>query len=812
MGTIGQDIRYAWRSLMSSPGFSALAILTLALGIGANSTIFSWIDGTLLNPIPGVTNTADLVTLNRSASVRDPKEFSYPDYLDLRTQNSSLASLAASSVRPMDLTGGAHPEHSWGAVTSANYFDVLGIRPVLGRTFLPSEDQAPGGAPVVVISNRLWKLRFGGDARAVGKTMQINKHDYQIVGVMPPDFQGSQPGVRADIWVPVTMQQQIISNYDRLHDRGDNWLVLQGRLAPHVTLEQAQADVDTRMKNLAAEFPNDHKSENVVTLFPQWRGPFGANAYLYFLLPMLMAISGFVLLLACANVANLILVRSFGRRREIAVRLSVGATRWRVVRQFLVESVMISVAAGVVAMMITAWTASSFSRFIPPSSVPIVLNISANTTVLLATFLISLLTGFLFGVLPALRASDLSPMAVLKEDTGSSTGSVRKARLSSTLVVAQIALSLLLLVCSGLFIRSFRASKAADPGFNSSGVFLISYNLFPAGYNAATGEEFHKQLLDKVRQIPGVTSASIADWVPLGYSTNSTVVGPEGYVAQQHESMDISQATIGPDYLKTMEIPLVAGRELTERDSGNAQPAVLVNESFVKRFWPNQNAVGKRVDADGMTFTVVGVAKDSKYNTIGEAPRPIIYTPILQDYTPIATLHVRVAGAPLGYAKIVEKTIHSLNADLPLYDQTTLEARVEAASTGSRIAGTFVGAFGALALILAAVGIYGVISYTTRQRTHEIGIRLALGAQRADVFRLVLSNGVKLILVGLGIGFVLSIALTRFLSAVLFQVRASDVLTYSVVGLLLACVALIACYLPARRAMRVDPMVALRYQ
>ncbi|MGD0303770.1 MAG: FtsX-like permease family protein, partial [Candidatus Acidiferrales bacterium] len=347
---------------------------------------------------------------------------------------------------------------------------------------------------------------------------------------------------------------------------------------------------------------------------------------------------------------------------------------------------------------------------------------------------------------------------------------------------------------------------------NAKNVFVASYDLFPAGYNRDTGAEFHRQLVDRIQRIPGVESVTISDWVPLGYSTNSTVVDPQGYVAQPHESMDISEASVGPDYLKTLQIPLVAGREIRADDTTGSQPVAMVNEAFVERFWPGQDAIGKKVDTEGMTFTVVGVAKTAKYDALGEDPKPIIYLPIEQDYAAIGTVQARVNGDPLLFARAIEKAIHEGNAELPIFDESTMEQRVATATTGQRIAGTFVGTFGLLALVLAAVGIYGLISYTTRQRTHEIGIRLALGAQRRDVFRLVLGNGVKLIAAGLVIGFVLSLALTRFLSSVLFQTGATDVVTYTAVGLLLGAVALVACYLPARRAMKVDPMAALRYQ
>ncbi|MGA8038088.1 MAG: ABC transporter permease [Candidatus Acidiferrales bacterium] len=812
MDRLIQDIRYAVRSLRKSPGFSALAIATLALGIGANSTIFSWINGTLLNPIPGSSDISNVVTLNRSTELRAPRDFSYPDYQDLVRANHSFTGIAASAFRPVDITGGAFPVHTWATLTSANYFDILSVKPILGRGFLPTEDTAPGGNSVVVISYRLWQMRYGGDPHVVGKSLQVNQRSYEIVGVAPPAFQGSQTGLTTEMWIPVSMSQQIASNLDRLHARDTNWMVLQGKLAPGVTIAEAQVEMDGLMKRLAAEYPNEHQSENDVTIYPLWRGPFGANAYLYVLLPMLLAIAGFVLLLACANVANLVLVRSVSRRREVAVRLAVGATRWRLARQFMVESLILAVLAGVLAMMITAWTAGAFSRFVPPTNVPVSLNISANGRVLLVTFLISLLAGVIFGVIPAVRSSGLPPMEALKEDSTSSTGSIRKARLSSVLVVAQIALSLLLLVCSGLFIRSFAAAQRVDPGFDPHNVFLGSFNLFPAGYNLKTGVEFERQLIAKLQQIPGVESVTLADWTPLGYSSDSAVVHPEGYVPQAKESMDVKDADAGPGYFRTMRIPLVAGREFTSEDSVDSQAVAIVNQEFADRYWPGQNPLGKRVDTRYMKFTVIGVAKNAKYDRLDEIVPPMIYLPILQDYSAYATIHARVSGEPLTYAKSIEKAVHEMNANIPIFDEGTLERQVQIGSMGQRIAGTFVGLFGILALVLAAVGIYGLISYTTRQRTHELGIRLALGAQRGDVLRLVLGNGIRLIVAGLVLGFVLCLALTRFLRALLFQTGATDIVTFAAVGVLLAGVALLACYLPARRATRVDPMTALRFQ
>jgi predicted permease len=812
MGALWQDVRYALRVLLKSPGFTATAILTLALGIGANSTIFSWINSTLLNPIPGAANTGNILAFTSGGNSRTPVPFSYPDFLDLRERTKSFSALTAFSIEPMNLTGKAKPERTWGTLVSANYFDFLGVHPTLGRGFLQSEDAAPNGAPVVVISYRMWQLRYAGDRSVIGRTLQINEHPYSIVGVAPPVFQGTQTGLRSELWLPIVMAPQVMSHSDRLKQRGNTWAVPLGRTQPGVTLEQAQSEMNLLMKQLVTQYPQEHQGENVVTLYPLWRAPFGANGYLYILLPMLMAIAGAVLLLACANVANLLLVRSVARRREIAIRLSIGASRWRLVRQLLIESLILALAGGGVAMLITIWTAGTFSQFIPPTNIPVSLDIHADHRVLLGTMLLSLVTGIIFGVLPAWRASDLAPIAVLKEDSGSVSGGLHRARLASVLVVAQISLSLFLLVCAGLFIRSFRAAQTLNPGFNPDRVLLASYSLFPVGYDRASGVAFHRQIIAKIAALPGVQSASLADWVPLGYTNSTETISPEGYVPQPHESMSVGQAGAGPNYLRTMQIPLVAGRDFTLQDTDASQPVVIVNEAFVQRYWPNQDGLGKRVQVYGRWSTIVGVTRTGSYFSLRENSLPFLYTPLLQDYSESVTIHARVAGDPLAYTAAVEKAAHELNADLPVFEESTLQSRVQVASVGQRVAGTFVGAFGLLALVLAAVGIYGVIAYTTRQRTHEIGLRMALGAQSTDVFRMVLGNGLRLIVAGLACGLALSLALTRFLRTILFGVGATDFMTFAAVGLLLSAVALLACYIPARRAMGVDPMVALRYE
>ncbi|HEV2616875.1 MAG TPA: ABC transporter permease [Candidatus Acidoferrales bacterium] len=818
MSTFLQDIRYGVRVLMKSPGFTIIAILTLALGIGANSTIFSWINSTVLNPVPGASDTSALGELAAGPD-GDPSPISYPDYVDLRAHNHSLSDLTVFSLWSMDLTGNAKPQRVWGDFVSENYFDTLGVHAFLGRTFLPAEGSRPGGAPVVVVSYDFWKTQFGADRNIIDKTIQINKHPFTVIGIAPPLFQGTQTGVRADLWIPVMMIQQFLTQENKktvsenlLTDRSQPWMMAVGRRKPGLTHAQAQADLSNLYAQIAKEYPDSHRGSTMATLYPMWRAPWGANYYLRVILFLLMAISGVVLLLACANVANLLLVRSVSRRREMAIRLSIGATRWRLVRQLLSESLILAFCGGGVAMLLTLWTSGMFGDFIPPSNIPVVMNYHADSAVLYATLGISLLTGIVFGILPALRSSSLQPVMALKEESGSASGGRRRARLSSALVVGQIAMSLLLLICAGLFTRSFRAKQKFNPGFNPQGVLLETYDLGAMSYQRDAGFQFDRQLLAKLNAIPGAQSAALAGWVPLSMQISRTNVDAEGYVPQPHESMSIDIADVSPDYLRTMQIPLLSGREFTVGDTEKSQPVAMVDQDFVRRYWSNEDALGKRVRVNGKWYAVVGVTANFDIHDLGQNPKPFVYLPLFQDYTPQVAIHLRVAGNPLGYVTAAESAVHSLDADLPLSDVATLQSRIELNSTAQRIGGVFVGAFGVLALILAAVGVYGVLAYTMRQRTHELGIRMALGAEPRGIFALVLKQGAILAFAGIAIGLAASFVLTRALSRELFGVSPADPLTYAGVGIALLAVALLACYIPARRAMRTDPMVALRYE
>lgn len=810
-----QDIRYSLRAILRTPAFTALAVLTLALGIGANTTIFSWINSTLLDPVPGVSHTGDLLSLSRGKTVDTAFPFSYPDYVDLRDGNRTLSGLAAASLQWLTLSGTGQPERVWGSLVSANYFDLVGVKFVLGSGFPPGTEEKPGSAPFVVISHRFWQMHFGADPAIIGKTIHLNQHPFTIAGVTAPLFQGTYTGLRAELWIPATMQRQTIAtDRDVIHIRETYWFILLGRLKPGVTRLQAQDDMNVVMQRIAQQYPDSHKGHDSLTAYPLWRAPFGANGYLSILLPMLMAIAGMVLLLACTNVANLLLVRSVGQRREAAIRLSLGSGRWRLVRQSLLESLMLALLGGALAVVLTLWSAGTLMDFVPPSDLPVAADLRVDRTVLLAGLVISVFTGLIFGTLPALRSSRLAPLAVLKEESSSASGARHKARLSSVLAVAQISLSLFLLVCAGLFIRSFQKAQHTDPGFNAEHVLLGTFDLSPFHYTNDRTVEFNKELLARMQALPGVQSVSLASWVPLGFIFNTDTVKPEGYQPQLHEAMDIDENSVGPDYLRTMQIPLIEGREFTMRDDPGSLPVAVVNQSFVDHYWPHQDAIGKRVYALDKWFSVVGVARNSSYNLLREDPKPFLYLPLFQALPIGATVHLRVADDPAAFASVLESTIHQLNAELPVSDVDTLKARVQTASIRERIAGTFVSAFGALALVLGTIGIYGVVSYTTRQRTREFGIRMALGAQRLNILSLVLNHGLALIATGIAIGIVVSLAACGFLRSmlVLFGVTMSDAITFAGVATVLCMAALLACYLPARRATRVDPVIALKYE
>ncbi|MFP5237996.1 MAG: ABC transporter permease [Acidobacteriota bacterium] len=805
-----RDLSFAVRQLRKSPGFALAAVLTLALGICATSTILSWISSTLLNPIPGVSNTSRMVTIERGERNEHPSPpLSYPDFVDMRAQAKSFSGMLGYHDDFMSITGNGQPERIYGALASADYFEVLGVMPLLGRTLIDSRQNERAGVAEAVLSYGLWQRHFGGDPAIIGKTIQINLHPFTIVGVAPPEFIGCKSGLRTDIWLPLGVDRGVWGGR-RIDHRESGWLNVLGVQRPGVSARTAQNELNTIMQGIVRQYPADHLGNNAISIDPLWRSPFGANVYWAGTLPILLALAAVLLLLACANVANLLLVRSVSRRREFAVRLSLGAGRWALARQLLIENAALALAAGGLALLATTWTSTTVRAFLPSTTLPLAMRGGMDQRVLIVTILLSLATAVLSGILPAWRVSHLAPATALKDEALAASGGIHKSRIASLFVIAQVALSMLLLACAGLFVRSLEKAQAVNPGFDSSGVLVATLDLSPMGYSREQGIEFQRQLVARVEQLPGVVSATLADFSPLSFTIHSDDVMPQGYVPRLHESMEVDRGSVGPGYLRVLRTPLLAGRDFTAADNTTAHPVAIVNRAFAERYWPGQNAIGKQIQVSGAWRTVVGIAGNGKYRRLTKDPAPLVLMPLEQRYQSEVILHVRTAGDPLRLEHAVERTFHSLNANLPLFNVSTLKQSMQLGSIFERVAVAFAGTFGLLALVLAAVGIYGVIAYTAKQRTREIGIRMALGASKWAILHQVLMQGMKLAVAGMICGAVVSLILTRFVRGMLYGIGSTDWITFSMVALLLCIVALVACLIPAGRAAAVDPMQALR--
>jgi predicted permease len=811
MGGLLRDVRYAARGLLARPGFTAVAVLTLALGIGANTTVFCWAKSLLLQPLPGVPEQDRLALLITTSALDDPRSTSYPDYVDLRDRNETLAGLVAFDMAPLSWTAADQTERVWGCLVSGNAFEVLGIRAALGRTFLPEEDRTPGAAPVAVVSFGFWKRRLGGDPAVIGSKARFNGHDFTIVGVAPEGFAGPFVGLSFDVWIPMMMQTRVVPG-DRLAQRGHRWLEVLARLRPGVELQQAQAALDNTARQLAREHPETNAGQGA-RLLPMWRSPWGAPEIFRPVLAVLMGVVGLVLLIACANVANLILARSAGRAREIAIRLSVGASRGRLMRQLLTESLLLAGLGGAAGLFLALWSSGLIEAFLPPTHLPVgVAPVVGGREFLFALGLTGL-TGVVFGLAPALQATRPDVASALKDEAGGGlAGGRHRSRLRSALVVAQVALSLLLLVSAGLFLRSLYNAHAVDPGFDPKGLFLGSVDLLPNGYDEARGLAFYRGLLQRVEALPQVRSASLARRVPLGFDGRSdTTVSIEGYEPGPHEELNLEYNTVGPRYFETMGIPLEAGRDFTAQDGPEAERVAIVNDAFVRRYWPEVEPLGRRIRAGGRWLKVVGVIRSIRQHSLGEAPYPFLYWPLLQDWRPAAVLHVRASAEPAVLFADLRHEVQRLDANLPLFDLKPMSEHFRIAVFTQRMSGTLLALFGLLALALAAVGIYGVMAYSVSLRTHEIGLRMALGAQAQDVLRLVVGQGLRLTLLGVAIGLAGALGVTRLVRGQLLGVSPTDPATFVAVALLLGAVALLASYLPAQRAARLDPLVALRH-
>ncbi len=804
-----QDVRFALRQLRKSPGFTITAGLMLALAICANGTVFSWIDGTMLHPIPGARDTGSLVSVMRGQWNTSPSPpLSYLDYRDLRDGNQTFSGILAYHHDWLTLTGDANPQRIYLANVSANFFDVLGVKPALGRFFLPSEENLKSGLPYVVLSHSLWQMRYGSDPNIVGKPIEIARTQVTVIGVAPAGFIGAMPGIRQDAWLPLNPG----GNDSQLQYRSHDFLNVIGRLRPGVSRQRANEDMGSLMRQIVAAYPNDHLGVNTITLDPMWRSPFGANIYMSSTLPILLAIAGVVLLLTCANVATLGLVRFVARRREIAIRQSLGAGRIQMVRQMVLEGFFVSFGGGALALLMTSWTAKSFARFIPPNASPIALNGTVDHNVVAVIVGLSLLASLICGAFPALRSSRVAAAEALKEESASVSGGSHNRRLLSGLVVAQIALSLALLVTSGLFLRTLRNISVGNPGFEQDHILTASVGLSIAGYPDEEVREIRHKILDRVAALPGVTVASLTDWVPFNFNRKTVDAYPEGYVPRPHESLELRRADVTPKYFETLGIPILEGRDFSSDDSESAPRVVVVDQTAANRYWPRQDPLGQKLTVWGHPFTVVGVVKNSKHNFMNELPEPMIYMSYFQEPGPELTVQVKTRGNPEDAAPAVEQAIHEVDGRLPVFDVRTMHETTQMSSMFAVMQSTFAGMFAIIALILAATGIYGVVAYRTQLRTHEIGIRVALGASRADVLRLVLMQGVRLTIAGLVLGLALAFGLTRFIAGLLYGISATDPLTVIAVVVLLGGMALLACYLPAHRAMRVNPVSAIREQ
>ncbi len=810
--TLLQDIRFGFRTLLKNPGLTGIAVLSLALGIGANTTIFSWVQAVLLRPLPGVSDPDSLVVLATKSPSGSPISCSYPDFVDFRDHNEVFSGVTTFDMQAMSLSDGGRAERVYGAIVSGNYFDVLGVAASPGRTFLPEEDRDPGSHAVAVISHGLWQRRFNSDPGLLNRTVTINGHPFTIVGIAPENFGGTVVGLGLDIWVPMMMQQQVVPGDKLLEQRGNRWLQSLARLKPGVTISQAESSINTVAGQLAQEYPRSNEGMTAA-LYPLWNSPWGAGFLLKPVLLVMTAVVGLVLLIACANVANLLLSKAVGRRKEIAIRLALGASRLRLIRQLMTESVLLALVGGLGGLLVAYWGAGLLLAFAPTTDIPVKLATDLDGRILIFTLVVSVLTGLIFGLAPALQTSNPNLINTLKDAGGRSGGGQARSRLRNLLVVFQVALSLLLLICAGLFLKSLKNGQTLDPGFNPNNMLLVSYDLFPNGYTPERGTLFHDQMVERIKAMPGVESATVAHRVPLGFGgSSSSHAQIDGYQPRPGEEINIFTNNVGLNYFATMGIPLTEGREFTAQDNKDSNRVAVINQTMARRYWGDRDPLGSQIRIGDTKLEVVGVARDGKYQFLGEDPKPFMYMPIAQSYRSEVVLQIRTSGPPEEMLPAVRQEVRAMDPDLPLYEIKSMTDHLAISVFPQRIAATLLGILGMLALVLASVGLYGVITYSVSQRTHEIGIRMALGARTSDVLKLVVRQGMMLALIGVAIGLLAAFGLTRFLSSLLYGVSATDLITFLATPLLLSLVAFIATLIPARRAAKVDPMTALRYE
>lgn len=820
MENLIKDVRYGVRMLLKNPGVTLVAVITLALGIGANTAIFSGVNAFLMRPL-SVPNADELIRPLELIEDRGfADEMSYPDYLDYGSQATSFTGLAAEDLISVAVDADNQSDVIWGQVVSANYFDVLQVKPILGRMFLPDEDKTIGANNVVVLGHSFWQRRMGSDPNIVGKTIQFNNRGYQVIGVAPPTFVGSKFALSLDFWTPMSMAEDLRRNPGMLADRRSHWMNVIGRLKPGVSVAQASAEMNAIAARLNQSYPDERATSTTATVLPEvdgrWAdmGPVFKSAS-----AIAMAIVGLILLIACANVANLMLARAASRRKEIGIRLALGASRMRLIRQLLTESMLLSIAGGALGLLLALWVTRLMEGFIPVLEYNVIGNFFAlDTRALVFTLAISLGTGLVFGLAPAWQSSNPDVVPVLKGDPEAARRGKRKAfGLRNVLVVAQVALSLVVLVCGGLFIKSFRKAQTMDPGFNNANGLVLSLSPTLVGYEKEPARQFYKQVIERVSHVPGIEAAAFARTLPLGDSSNFN-----GPILKEGETLPKGSAgrvimmnVISPGYFKTMQIPILEGRDFDDRDVAKSKSVVIVNQKMAEMLWPGESAVGKRITIgteDGEPWEVVGVVKTGKYRALAEDPKPVFYYSMGQLRPSPMAMVVRTSVDPRSLVGAIRSEVQAIDRRVPLSGVKTMDQHKTYALWAPNMAASFSVAFAVVAILLSAVGLYSVMAYVVSQRTREVGIRMALGANRGDVMKMITRQGMRLAAVGVVIGLLLALALAQVLSSLLIGISGYDVTTFILVPALLSAVALLACYLPARRATKVDPLVALRYE
>ena len=815
METIWQDLRYSLRVLAKAPGFTAVAILTLAIGMGASVTIFSWVRAVLLNPLPGVAEPDRIVALESLTPDADWVPTSYLDFRDLRDNCKLMESMSVAKPVALAVGNEDNIERVWGEVVSGNFFDLLRVKPELGRFFSTAEvDHQQNAHPLAILSHSYWSSHYHADPRVIGAMVRINHFPYTIIGVAPKAFHGSMPGLTFDMWAPATMYGQLASTGDStLLDRKWRTFRVLVRLAPGVSIEQARAEVQSHAKDMARDNADTNQGMSA-TLLPMWKAHYGIQDSLLGPLSILIAACGVVLLIVCANVANLLLTRASTRQKEFSTRLALGAPRSRLVSQVLTESFLIAAAGSVAGLAVVSWLRDSFGWLLPRSSVPTLARAPIDAGVLLFTLALGFAVALLAGIAPALHAAKGNVHEMLKE--GGRTGSsVHSNRLRGLLVTSEMALAVVALIGAGLLVKSYRQMSDIRPGFDPEHVAVAQLDLSAASYDAQQADSFYQRLSEHLERQPGVAAVSYADYVPLSISAGSWEdLQIQGYVPLPGDNMKIYRSLVSPGYFGLMKIPILEGRDFNMRDDITAPPVMIVNQEFVRRYIATGIAVGRLVRGWGKWFRIVGVVQNSKIYRLTEAPQPYFYVPMRQIYRPEMGLvfYVRASSSISSAITALQRQAQAVDPAVPVFDVTSLNDIIAASLFAQRISASLLGVLGNVALLLAAVGLYGVMAYSVAQRTNEIGIRMALGALSRDVLRLVLGQAAKLAMMGVVVGIAVALALTRLMSTLLFGVSATDPTTFAGVALLLVVVALAASYVPVRRAMKLDPVVALRYE